>query len=211
VGNISGKYSLLNVFVYEIANILKAKYPETHDIDKKPDQVNVYANRPRSKGTAAPHIPEQAPPPSAPNGYPYGYYAPAPTFTMQPVWYSQAPNPMAPAPNPATPLAPNKPIKFSDYPQIIPWLKYCDGHPDRCGEDLSSHAQKFEQEGYRRIHQLGSNRVSVEKLSEWLGIGKGTADLLIQYAEEDIELVKSGTFTMAIVNDWDNSESMEVF
>jgi len=32
-------------------------------------------------------------------------------------------------------------------------------------------------------------------------IGKGTADLLIRYAEEDVELLKSGTFTMTSSDD----------
>lgn len=83
-----------------------------------------------------------------------------------------------------------------NYPKICEWLLYCDTHPQRSGEDLAAHAEKFDREGYRRINQLARTRVSIEKLSEWLGIGKGTADLLIQYAEEDIELVKAGNFSM---------------
>jgi hypothetical protein len=50
--------------------------------------------------------------------------------------------------------------------------------------------------GYHRINQLTGDHISVEKLSDWLGIGKGTVDLLIQYVEEDVELVKASTFTM---------------
>jgi hypothetical protein len=60
------------------------------------------------------------------------------------------------------------------------------------------YAEKFDQEGYRRINQLTGNHISVEKLSDWLAIGKGTADLLIQYAEEDMELVKAGKFLMTL-------------
>ena len=60
------------------------------------------------------------------------------------------------------------------------------------------HAGKFDEEGYCRINQLTGNRISVEKLSTWLNIGKGTADVLIQYAEEDMELLKVGTFTMIL-------------
>ena len=37
-------------------------------------------------------------------------------------------------------------------------------------------------------------------LSNWLAIGKGTADLLIQYAGEDMELVKAGTFSMELAD-----------
>ena len=38
--------------------------------------------------------------------------------------------------------------------------------------------------------------MSVENLSNWLEIGKGTADLIIQYAKEDMVLVSNGKFTM---------------
>jgi hypothetical protein len=43
----------------------------------------------------------------------------------------------------------------------------------------------------------------VEKLSNWLNIGKGTADLLIEFAEEDMELIKAGTFSMALADGLD--------
>ena len=45
--------------------------------------------------------------------------------------------------------------------------------------------------------------MSVEKLSDWLSIGKGTADLLIQYAEEDMGLVNAGTFSMVLGDGFD--------
>ena len=38
--------------------------------------------------------------------------------------------------------------------------------------------------------------MSVENLSSWLHIGKGTADLIIQYTEEDMALVRDGKFAM---------------
>ena len=34
--------------------------------------------------------------------------------------------------------------------------------------------------------------MTVEKLSEWLGIGKGMVDIIIELADEDVELVKAG-------------------
>ena len=34
--------------------------------------------------------------------------------------------------------------------------------------------------------------------SGWLGIGKGTADLIIGYADENIELICEGKFTMDV-------------
>jgi hypothetical protein len=84
------------------------------------------------------------------------------------------------------------------YPKISDWLQYCDRHPDRGGEDFSNHIWAFDREGYHCINQLAGNRMTVEKLLEWLNIGKGTADLLIQYAEEDVELVRNGIFSMSL-------------
>lgn len=55
---------------------------------------------------------------------------------------------------------------------------------------------EFDKEGYRTIDQLTGSRMSVENLLNWLGIGKGIADLIIQYAEEDMSLVRDGNFTM---------------
>ena len=75
----------------------------------------------------------------------------------------------------------SKQTRIIDYPQITAWLQYCDNHASRSGEDFCLLARKFSDQGYRRIHQLTSRR-----------IGKGTADLLIEYADEDAELVESG-------------------
>jgi hypothetical protein len=78
------------------------------------------------------------------------------------------------------------------------WLEYCDKHPECGGENFSEFVEKFDQQGYQCINQLVGTHISVEKLSDWLGIGKGTADLIIQHAEEDMELVKAGTFSMVL-------------
>ena len=54
----------------------------------------------------------------------------------------------------------------------------------------------FDGEGFVTIDQLVGPRVNIEKLSEWLGIGKGTADLILRYAEMDIGLVKAGKLNL---------------
>jgi hypothetical protein len=46
------------------------------------------------------------------------------------------------------------------------------------------------------LHQLTGDHITVEKLSEWLGIRKGTADLILRYAEEDILAIHGGVFQM---------------
>jgi hypothetical protein len=108
-----------------------------------------------------------------------------------PPWYGppQHPNP------PPAPTAPSK-VTNIDYPKISDWLVHCDRHSKRSGENFSAYARKFDAEGFRRIDQLTGSRISVENLSGWLGIGKGTADLIIQYASEDVELLKAGEFKM---------------
>jgi hypothetical protein len=87
------------------------------------------------------------------------------------------------------------------YPNIADWLNYCDSHPDRAGEDFKTHIVAFDRHGYRRMNQLIGPRMTVEKLSDWLSIGVGTADLLIQYAEEDVALIKNGLFSMKLANE----------
>lgn len=56
----------------------------------------------------------------------------------------------------------------------------------------------FSLEGFHCIDQLVKNSDTVEKLSEWLAINKGQAVLIKKYNEEDIVLVRMGTFTMDI-------------
>lgn len=130
-------------------------------------------------------------------GFPYGYYPPP--YPLPSPWYqSQPPGPPAAVAVPTANLVTTG-AKL-DYPKISHWLNYCDTHPDRRGEDFVAHIYKFDREGFRRINQLTGDRVTIEKLSDWLKIGKGTADLLIQYAEEDVELIKNGMFTMRLAD-----------
>ena len=54
---------------------------------------------------------------------------------------------------------------------------------------------KFSDQGYWQIDQI--TWATVEQLLDWLGIGKGIADLLIMYAKEGVRLVSEGRFSMA--------------
>ena len=40
--------------------------------------------------------------------------------------------------------------------------------------------------------------MSIENLSSWVNIGKGTADYIIQYADGDMALVIDGKFVMEL-------------
>ena len=144
---------------------------------------------------------------------PYGFY-PSPNQMFLPPqigpqqsWLPQL-GPFGPQPalqpNSAASGAPPKIVKG---PAIGDWLWYCDFHPDRKGEDFASLATKFYAEGFRNLFQITSAKVSIEKLSDWLGIGKGTAQIIIEYADEDIVSVREGTFTMnRDVSGLDNGE-----
>src|SRR6266481_7094615 len=171
---------------------LQVQDPEKHLVTMKPTQINVYNNglstrAPAQNITSMGSVPLLLP--TMPS-FPYGYYPPPGPYGP-PAWfgppttghiqghpqYGQVPG------YEQTCVLP--PASKIEYPKISEWLEYCDQHPECCGENLSDHGWKFDKEGYRHIHQLTGDRVTVEKLSEWLMISKGTADLLIRYAEED--------------------------
>jgi hypothetical protein len=125
---------------------------------------------------------------------PYGFYPPLNPFFPNPtgMQWPAGGFPQLPGP-PANPTVAPRHVRG---PRISDWLQYCDRLPGRDGELFFRLADKFNQEGYRTIDQLTTSRMSVENLSNWLNIGKGTADLIIQYAEEDMELVRDGKFSM---------------
>ena len=81
-------------------------------------------------------------------------------------------------------------------PIISAWLRHCDNHPDRRGENFSALTGNFDEQGYQTIDQLTSACMSVENLFSWIKIGKGTADYIIQYADEDMALVNDGKFAI---------------
>lgn len=172
-------------------------------VEEKPTQLNLLSNPPRRSSHGSSTNTTTQPQPALP--MPYGFY-PSPHsyfpnfpnpmqwagFPQPPGSQAYGPGPGFPQPNPAVPL------RHVRGPRISNWLQYCDRVPGRDGEDFSALAGKFDHQGYRTIDQLTGNRISVEKLSSWLEIGKGTADLIIQYAEEDMVLVRDGNFTMGL-------------
>ena len=180
--------------------------PENNPIDKKPAKVNILANGPHGRAPAQHANDQIAGPPTFPyNVYPSPYAFPNPWFPpgyqQLPVGYgATAAQPVIPQPTvPQSAIAqPSVPQPIANIPKIPEWLLYCDKHPEREGDNLAAYTTKFEKQGYRRINQLtDDNRIVLtEKLSDWLGIERGTIDLITRYAEEDIGLLKAGMFTM---------------
>jgi hypothetical protein len=81
-----------------------------------------------------------------------------------------------------------------DYPRIADWLRYLQLHPVRSQDGISftDLTEKFSKEGFIRINQLTPDFVGAENLANWLGIGKGTTVMLIQYAQEDLDAIRKG-------------------
>ncbi|KIK26840.1 hypothetical protein PISMIDRAFT_94059 [Pisolithus microcarpus 441] len=52
------------------------------------------------------------------------------------------------------------------------------------------------EKGFIRISQLSPDFVKLSDLQEWLRIDVGTAILIMQYAKEDLEVVKSGRWIL---------------
>ena len=134
---------------------------------------------------------------------PHGYYLPSNQMFLLP--QMAPPQSWPPPQQPVGPFVPQPvqqwnsagaPPKIVKGPPISNWLWHCDLHPDHEGKDFSSLTAKFYAKGFRNLLQLTSGRTSIEKLSNWLGIGKGTSDLIIGYTDEDIALVHEGTFSM---------------
>src|SRR5271168_741546 len=176
----------------------QGKDPQKYSVNHKPDELDVTRNKPRTQAPAE-HPPAQQP--YAAQQFPAQFPA-APAFyypqpAIQPVWYGR---PMDVPGLPAG-LQPVPAATAIVYPSIADWLNYCDSHPDRAGEDFKTHIAVFDRHGFRRMNQLTGPWMTVEKLSDWLSIGIGTADLLIQYAEEDVVLIKNGLFSMKLANE----------
>ena len=74
------------------------------------------------------------------------------------------------------------------------------------GDNLAALATNFDAQGYWTIDQLTSGRISIKNLSSWMNIGKGTANYIIQYADEDMVLTNDGKLTMADLPNVDNSD-----
>lgn len=201
----SGKHipSVRNLF-HRLNGILQIQDPDRFSAKVKPIQVTAQQNGARHQGRKPdPNQPDAQflglpPQPTMPYGFypsPHMYF---PGMMQQQGWPSQPPptgfHPsMMPGFQQPAPTASIKSIKG---PAISDWLDHCDRLPDRQGPSFYILAGKFEQQGYRTIDQLTSSRMTVADLSSWLDIGKGTADLIITYADEDMALVRNGTFKL---------------
>ena len=170
--------------------------PNVYSEHVKPLELNLTVSH--SSGSRQLHTsrnPDLYQPPAMPFLF---YHAPYAYFPQKP-WTTN----LNPVPSTSQPVGlhqnPSGRPKLVKGPAISAWLQYCDNHPDHAGNNLVTLATNFKTQGYRTIDQLTSRRISIKNLSSWMNIGKGTADYIIQYADEDMVLVNNGEFKMVDV------------
>ena len=115
-----------------------------------------------------------------PWGYPSGMPLPGQYFGTQPPTMNSMPT----ATSNAAPIV---------FPDIAAWFSYLDQHEDRNKDGLifAPYGVTLKSKGFLRLSQLTSEYIQLKDLQEWLGIEVGMAILIMQYAKEDLEALKS--------------------
>jgi hypothetical protein len=84
-----------------------------------------------------------------------------------------------------------------EIPDIVQWFCYLD-KDDRRNQDgiiFSPYGINLKAKGFIRLSQLTLEFFKLSDLQDWLGIEVGTAILIMQYAKEDLDAIKSGRWT----------------
>ena len=183
----------------ELLGFSQISDPEAESENEKPLQLNLtpshHSSQSRTQLNSLPQLPMM----------PFPYFPPPHMYfplNPWPVNSQLAPSTSQPAGSHQNSTTWPKSVKG---PVISTWLCYCDNHPDCCGENLTTLTGNFDEQGYQTINQLTSACMSIENLSSWIKIGKGTADYIIQYADEDMALVNDGKFAMTNLPNIDES------
>ena len=79
-------------------------------------------------------------------------------------------------------------------PDIVAWFAYLDKHEERNKDGImfSPYGDILKEKGFLCISQLTLEFIHLKDLQDWLGIEVSTAILIMQYAKEDVEALKSG-------------------
>ena len=85
-------------------------------------------------------------------------------------------------------------IPLASIPEIITWFTYLDwdeewGHD---GINFAPLSHILKGKGFVHLSQLSDRYIKISNLKEWLGIDTGTAITIFQYANEDLEAIRSG-------------------
>ena len=91
---------------------------------------------------------------------------------------------------------PSDPVADRNAPdiEIIPWFSFLDRDQRSKDDDTrySLFGAVLRRRGFLRISQLTSEFVKLTELEDWLGVERGIAILIMQYARMDLAAVRSG-------------------
>ena len=78
-------------------------------------------------------------------------------------------------------------------PDVIDWFAYLDQHEERSKDGIvfAPYGVRLKAKGFLRISQLTLDFIQLKDLQDWLGIEVCTAILIMQYAKEDVEALRS--------------------
>ncbi|KAF8343243.1 hypothetical protein F5887DRAFT_1075992 [Amanita rubescens] len=177
---------------------LHHKDPDTYSLTNIPAEIGVHRNGSRSRAPASKLGNQTWPPYANAGGYPAPMYMqypyPLPGLPHQPIPPSTA-YVNQPQANAMPAVAETEPDSY-EYPPIPQWLCHCDRHPRRQNYKLGRYAPAFDREGFVCLDQLVGSQITISDLSDWLQIGRGTADLIIRCAEQDVLLIKNHKFEL---------------
>jgi hypothetical protein len=160
-------------------------------IDEKP--TTLYLNNARNPSrSSTPHPDQMGLPPFTP-ALPgmYGGHAPLPPpmWGYQGHYFGMPPPVMNPMPTLGT--VPN--VATITIPDIVSWFSYLDRHEQRNKDGIifAPYGVTLKAKGFLRLSQLTLEFIQLKDLQEWLGIEVGTAILIMQYAKEDMDALKT--------------------
>ena len=83
-------------------------------------------------------------------------------------------------------------------PVLVGWFMYLDQHKQQNKDGLIflPYGPIMKANGFIHLSQLTLNYLKLSNLQDILNIDLGTAILIMQYADEDMEAVKSGRFIL---------------
>ncbi|KAI6040191.1 hypothetical protein EDC04DRAFT_2894411 [Pisolithus marmoratus] len=169
-------------------------------VDVKPPTLYLHQARSRSRATAPPaqkelhtSMPQYNYPPvyvmppwAPPMGFQHDYMQNNPT---NPQFHDARP------PHHATPLPlPSQRLPTAEIPDIVGWFSSLDQDEQRSKDGIlfQPFGDILREKGFLRISQLSPDFVKIPDLQDWLGIEVGTAILIMQYVQEDLEMLRAG-------------------
>ena len=181
-------------------------------IEEKPATLGLHAVRPSSRAST-PRPPDQM-------GFPGPYtmaqgmygYPQGPTGIPMPMWVYPGGIP-PPLPGQYFGMQPQPPMMNSTHamstsasattsesnatpviiPDVVAWFAYLDQHEERNKDSIvfAPYGVRLKAKGFLRISQFILDFINLKDLQDWLGIEVDIAILIMQYAKEDVEALKS--------------------